>query len=310
MSIFKHQAIHDAWLEEDEETFLSPPIGAEKHWEQMLLFPDTKEDDYAVEVDLTLLHGEVLNNVLYKEAGVVIRYAGASRYYYAGLGGFGARTFIGLVEEQNGKSIWSRLASQGKKEQVDFNKIYQLRVECHGSKIALYENDVQKLSVEDDTYPAGYWGLRTVRTQARFANLRERGPSIPKAFVIMPFTSSLSFVYETIKKVVNLEELDCYRVDEFAVSEPIIDNIKQHIVDADLVIADLTGKNANVYYEAGFAHALGKKLILMAQSVSDLTFDVGYIRAVIYSSPKELREKLRRAIRETFWQSRAGGENP
>ncbi len=311
MSIFNYKAIHDSWMQEDDQmllSLLSPSIS--KHWEQIVLFPESKDDDYAVEAELTLLNGEALHNVLYKEGGIIVRYSGENRYYYAGLGGFGARTFIGMVEEQNGKSIWSRLASQGKKEQVDFRKPYRLRVECQGSKIALYEDDKQLLAVEDDTYSTGYWGFRTVRTQARFAGVRERSPSIPKCFVIMPFTPSLSFVYETIKKTVISEGLDCKRADEFAVAQPIIDDIKKHIADADLVIADLTGKNANVYYEAGFTHALGKRLILIAQSRNDLAFDVGYIRAVIYSSPKELREKLKPAIRENLGQSKAGEETP
>lgn len=297
MNLSKHKVVHDPWEEKGGQTLLSPPI--DKHWEQVVLFDDRQGNDYAIEIELTFLQGEVLNNVLYKEAGVVLRYSAEGRYYYAGLGGFGARIFIGMVEQQNGKSIWSCIASQGKKEQIDFKKPYRLRVECQGAKITLYEDDKNRLVIEDDTYQSGYWGLRTVRTQARFSNIKESGPSTLKVFVIMPFTPSLNFVYETIKNLVIQEGLDCHRVDESAIAQPIIKDIRQRITNADLVIADVTGRNPNVYYEAGFAHALGKKLILIAQSKDDLAFDLAHIRAFFYTNPKELREKLAHAIRDT-----------
>lgn len=294
-----HKSVRDSWEEEPPWTFLSPPI--DKHWEQILLFPDYKEKNYAIEVDITFVKGQVFDNLLYKQAGVILRYSGENRYYYAGLGGFSAKSFIGIVEEQkHGKLNWNRLASQGKQDEIGFNKRYRLRVECQGSKISLYVDGSNRLSVEEDTYPTGSWGFRTVRTQARFANVHVTDPSTPKAFVIMPFTTSLNFVYEVIKNVVDSERLECHRVDESGISTPIVDDIKRWLANADLVIADLTGKNPNVYYEVGFAHALGKKVILIAQSLEDLSFDVRFIRAFVYSTPEDLTQTLVRAIRETL----------
>lgn len=94
----------------------------------------------------------------------------------------------------------------------------------------------------------------------------------------MPFTSSLNFVYDVIKDVVTSERPECHRVDESAMARPIVDDIKEWLANADLVVADLTGSNPNVYYEAGFAHALGKKVIPIAQSKDDLAFDLRPIR--------------------------------
>jgi len=50
----------------------------------------------------------------------------------------------------------------------------------------------------------------------------------------------------------------------------------------------------------GFAHALSKKVILIAQSTDDLAFDLRSIRTIFYSTPVELREKLAKAIRDTL----------
>jgi hypothetical protein len=87
------------------------------------------------------------------------------------------------------------------------------------------------------------------------------------------------------------------------VAEPIINDILSSISRADLVIADLTGTNPNVYYEVGLAQAFGKKLILVAQSREDLAFDLAHLRTIFYASPDDLRSKLEAAIQDTFWRS-------
>jgi hypothetical protein len=290
--------INEPWTPENRGTLLSPPL--DEHWEHIILFPHYKDDDYAVRVDLTPLQGEVLHKQLYKEAGVIVRYSGENRYYYAGLGGFGARTFIGMVEQQEGKSIWSCLASQGKKEEIDFNLTYKLRVECRGARISLYEDGKNRLSVETEAYPGGYFGFRTVRTQARFGNIVKTGPSDIKVFVVMPFTASLNFVYEKIDEVVTDEDLKCHRVDKSSISKPIIQDIKEWLTKSDLIIADLTDGNPNVYYEVGYADSLGKKLILMAQKGTVLGFNMRHIRTLFYEGPEDLDRQLRPAINETL----------
>jgi hypothetical protein len=57
------------------------------------------------------------------------------------------------------------------------------------------------------------------------------------------------------------------------------------------------GASSVVHYEIGFAHALGKKVVLIAQSKDDLVFDLRGIRTIFYTNPKDLREKLTKAIR-------------
>jgi hypothetical protein len=299
MDISKCRTIKDPWELIDDSTLLSPSID-KPHWEQIALFPDNKDDDYAIEVDLTLLHGEVLNKQLYKEAGVILRYSGDNQYYYVGLGGFGARTFIGMVKQQEGSSIWSCLDSQGKKEEIKFDRPYKLRVECRGATISLTEDDKNRYTVDVDTYLTGYWGLRTVRTQGLFSKLKKSSPSVLKAFVIMPFTTSLNFVYTTIDDVVSGEEIKCHRVDKSSISKPIIEDVREWLTSADLIIADLTNINPNVYYEAGYAHALKKKLILIAQEGTVLGFDMQHIRTLFYANPEDLSKKLKKAIDETL----------
>jgi uncharacterized protein (DUF1697 family) len=47
--------------------------------------------------------------------------------------------------------------------------------------------------------------------------------------------------------------------------------VKKKIAEADLVIVDFSGKNPNVYYEAGLADAMGKDWIFLVQDTSDLS---------------------------------------
>ena len=232
MDLSKRKTINQPWEEIDNSTLVSQPI-KKSHWEQIILFPDEKNDDYAIEVDLTLLEGETLNQ-LYKEAGIILRYSGENYFYYAGLGGFGARTFISMVKQQEGSSVWSCLDSQGKKDEIKFDRPYRPQVECRGATISLTEDDKNRYTVDVDAYSTGYWGLRTVRTQAQFRRIKKRSPSMLVAFVIMPFTTSLNFVYQTIHDVVTEEEIRRHRAEKSFISKPIIEDIKEWLTSAAL----------------------------------------------------------------------------
>jgi nucleoside 2-deoxyribosyltransferase len=66
-----------------------------------------------------------------------------------------------------------------------------------------------------------------------------------------------------------------------------MDDILESIRKADVVLADLTGKNANVFYEVGICHALGKPVLLLAQSIEDVPFDLRHRRVLLYEyTPK------------------------
>jgi hypothetical protein len=75
-----------------------------------------------------------------------------------------------------------------------------------------------------------------------------------------------------------------------------MEDVKAQIAEADLVIADFTNKNPNVYYEAGLADAWKKDWIALAQSTDDLTFDVRHIRCIQYSNTMGADVKLQTAL--------------
>ncbi|HFQ4917279.1 TPA: hypothetical protein ACGUTA_004752, partial [Vibrio vulnificus] len=87
-------------------------------------------------------------------------------------------------------------------------------------------------------------------------------------FVIMPFAEPFETYYKRIIKPA-IDENDLYtaRGDSLFRSTHIMDDIWNSIKDATLVVAELTGKNPNVYYELGLAHALRKPAILIASNI-------------------------------------------
>jgi nucleoside 2-deoxyribosyltransferase len=111
-----------------------------------------------------------------------------------------------------------------------------------------------------------------------------------RCFIVMPFgQEALQVVYEEFVKPTLIEKchLDCERGDDVFGSNVIMDDILESIRKADIVLADLTGKNANVFYEVGICHALGKPVLLLAQSIEDVPFDLRHRRVLLYEyTPK------------------------
>ena len=124
-----------------------------------------------------------------------------------------------------------------------------------------------------------------------------------QCFVLMPFTQRLYEVYTDVYKMVcEQNELRSWRVDEISRPGSISRDIVEGILDADVVIADLTGRNLNVFYELGIAHATGNKTIMTCQSLEDVPFDIQSYRVIIYEHSlrgcEQLRSDLDRAVKE------------
>jgi len=109
-------------------------------------------------------------------------------------------------------------------------------------------------------------------------------------FIVMPFgVESLGIVYEDFVKPTLADrcKLRPERGDDVFGSHVIMDDITKSIRRARLIIADLTGRNPNVFYEVGIAHALNKQVLLMTQSIEDVPFDLRHRRALVYDySPR------------------------
>lgn len=100
----------------------------------------------------------------------------------------------------------------------------------------------------------------------------------------MPFAEELSDVYKyLISDGLAAAGYEAKRADDILSQNNILGDIIEGIATSDLIVADLTGANPNVYYELGIAHALNKKVILLTQEIDDLPFDLRSYRVVAYS---------------------------
>ena len=127
------------------------------------------------------------------------------------------------------------------------------------------------------------------------------------AFVLMPFDSEFDDRYrlgikETAKNLGILAE----RVDEQIFRENILERIYRQIDSADLIIADMTGKNPNVFYEVGYAHAKGKLVILLTSDADDIPFDLKHRRHIVYGRSLSI---LRQRLEEELLWARQEVEN-
>jgi nucleoside 2-deoxyribosyltransferase len=124
-----------------------------------------------------------------------------------------------------------------------------------------------------------------------------------QCFIVMPFGDpELEVVYEDFVKP-TLEkdcDLQCERGDDVFGSNVIMDDILRSIEKADVVLADLTRKNANVFYEIGICHALGKSVLLLAQSVDDVPFDLRHRRVLHYEYSPHGCERLENNLPENM----------
>ncbi len=116
------------------------------------------------------------------------------------------------------------------------------------------------------------------------------------AFVLMPFSDEFRDTYQLgIKDPLSQLNIRAERVDEQAFhEETILQRIYNQIDAADLIIADMTGRNPNVFYETGYAHAKGKPCVLLTESAEDIPFDLKHHRHIIYKSTavRDLKERL------------------
>jgi hypothetical protein len=119
------------------------------------------------------------------------------------------------------------------------------------------------------------------------------------AFVLMPFDPTFDDIYKLgIKETAEKLGIRAERVDEQIFhKENILARICGQIDAADLVIADLTGRNANVFYETGYAYAKGKLCLLLTSRADDIPFDLKHQRHLIYGdSIQGLRQALERDL--------------
>ncbi len=112
-------------------------------------------------------------------------------------------------------------------------------------------------------------------------------------FVLMPFKPSFNRLYrDKIKPTVEACGFKCLRADDLFSPTPILEDIWVQICKSKVILADVTGRNPNVFYEIGIAHTVGKPVIIITQDKADIPFDVSQFRYFLYSDDAAGRDTL------------------
>lgn len=134
-------------------------------------------------------------------------------------------------------------------------------------------------------------------TEAEQHDIRERDTA--GYFVVMPFAPELDDVYHLgIREVVSSLGRSCDRADELSYVGGIMEKIYDSIRQADVIIAEVTQPNPNVFYEVGFAHALKKPVVLITRDIKSSPFDLSGFNQIVYKNIVDLRERLNLMLRQ------------
>ena len=99
----------------------------------------------------------------------------------------------------------------------------------------------------------------------------------------MPFGGWFDDYYSTVfVPAIEKAGLESRRADDLYRPSTIVSDIWKFTMKAKLVLADLSEKNANVFYELGLAHALAKPVILVVEPMDDVPFDLRALRVLQY----------------------------
>jgi hypothetical protein len=123
------------------------------------------------------------------------------------------------------------------------------------------------------------------------------------AFVAMPFDDSFSDVFHYgLANAVRANGMLCERIDQQAFVGDILQRLKDQIRGAKVLIADVTGANANVFLEVGFAWGHDVPTVLVCREGSPLKFDIQGQRCIFYSSIRDLEDKLSSELKRVLPQ--------
>jgi len=125
-------------------------------------------------------------------------------------------------------------------------------------------------------------------------------------FMLMPFAEEYKAFYEiAIKQAIQGLGLECKRVDDFYQSRNIMGDIIKGIQNAKFILADLSGRNPNVFLEVGIAHATQKHVLLITQKLEDVPPKLQVVRCHIYRSTIEGKDEIAATLNNAVQESEA-----
>lgn len=257
-------------------------------------------------VDIKLRSGRIEVKVRFSEkfegsvGGILFGYDSESReYYYTGLGGYGFAYDISEFKPNRG---WRALEAAGSVQNLELERDYLVEVRVQGQKATLIVDGIKVLGhnlprpFPGDQIGLYGWGPGPVEFRSFGVDTKR-----PKIFVVMQFGEQYDSLYtEVIKPISSEMGLESYRADDVYKPGIILQDIIKGIVEAEIIVAEITPPNPNVFYELGYAHAIDKNAILLAERGNKLPFDIQGYRCIFYDNTirgkRDVEEHLRKHL--------------
>ena len=206
-----------------------------------------------------------------------------SKYITVGIGGF--REAFALDEFERGPG-WKRLKDAGSVANLKANHPYQIEVGVSGQRVTLNVDGIKVIDhVLSGALAREQIGLYAVgKGPVKFDSIEVSTQSY-SAFVVMQFTEQFNELYdEVIRPVCAGNGVNAFRASDIYRPGVILQDIHQNLDESYVVIAEITTRNANVFYELGYSHALRKPVILLAERGTELPFDISGYRVIFYDN--------------------------
>jgi hypothetical protein len=230
--------------------------------------------------------------------GLVFGYRSPEQHYvFAELGA--ARSAYSVGEYVSGFG-WRPLSATGQLKNLQKDRDYTLQLGIRGQELKVSVDDVP---VMEYLLPNPLEGRQVGIIAAGNNEVLFSDFSIstgrPKAFVVMQFAEPYDTFYrEIIQQQAEKAGFEVFRIDEKAGPGVIFQDIQREIEQSEIVIAEITPANLNVFYELGYAHALKKPTILLARRESHLPFDVSGYRVVFYNDTIGGKAEVEQSLRK------------
>jgi hypothetical protein len=201
---------------------------------------------------------------------------------------------------------WVDHATVGTSHNLLADRDYELNIEMLGSFVKVALDGVPLIKFDlNETLSAlrpGVWFMSQGDVEVKDFSVRSREAS---AFVVMEFSQVFNDLYtHVIKPSCVDQKISPVRADERHGPGIILADIERQIRESNVIIADITPVNANVFYEVGYAHALKKPTILLAQKGTKLPFDISGFRTIFYDNTIEgkgqVEDGLKKHLNEVF----------
>lgn len=188
---------------------------------------------------------------------------------------------------------FEELYNKVEKIEDDLEYVYAILVLCRGisHSTKLYKEYAKKI----------YEGLKEYDLEECQELLNDS--NLKKVFVAMWFDTSMNLAREKIEQALTDCNYEPMLIDVKEHNGQIVPEIFREIEESEFVVADLTGHRGGVYYEAGYAMAKDKPVILCCEKGTETHFDVAQVNTIYWENEKDLYDRLVKRIKATVGEN-------